>query len=195
MENKKTIEAIIDFIVTAEKSIKNAKKLLKDLANNNEIKLDVEVDLSTKWLESYTDKEAKIILSYVPATFVLFITGLAFGFFFITPTLLNVLLSLGENLFNVQLTADSYLAFVLHTSLPLGVIFELPVIVAFLTSLHIITPKFLIKNRRYGYFLLLVLAVVLTPADFISDLTMTVPLILLYEISVLISKYIYNKRR
>jgi hypothetical protein len=48
MENKKTIEAIIDFIVTAEKSIKNAKKLLKDLANNNEIKLDVEVDLSTK---------------------------------------------------------------------------------------------------------------------------------------------------
>ena len=61
MENKKTIEAIIDFIVTAEKSIKNAKKLLKDLANNNEIKLDVEVDLSTKWLESYTDKESKII--------------------------------------------------------------------------------------------------------------------------------------
>ena len=61
MENKKTIEAIVDFIVTAEKSIKNAKKLLKDLANNNEIKLDVEVDLSTKWLESYTDKESKII--------------------------------------------------------------------------------------------------------------------------------------
>lgn len=106
-----------------------------------------------------------------------------------------MLLSLGENLFNVQLTADSYLAFVLHTSLPLGVIFELPVIAAFLTSLHIITPKFLIKNRRYGYFLLLVLAVVLTPADFISDLTMTAPLILLYEVSVLISKYIYNKRR
>ena len=53
------------------------------------------------------DKEAKIILSYVPATFVLFITGLAFGFFFITPTLLNVLLSLGENLFNVQLTANN----------------------------------------------------------------------------------------
>jgi len=100
-----------------------------------------------------TDKEAKIILSYVPATFVLFITGLAFGFFFITPTLLNVLLSLGENLFNVQLTANNYLTFVLHTSLPLGVIFELPVIAAFLTSLHIITPKFLIKLNHF-YFII-----------------------------------------
>ena len=83
----------------------------------------------------------------------------------------------------------------LHTSLPLGVIFELPVIVAFLTSLHILTPQYLIKNRPYGYFALLVLAVVVTPADFISDLTMTAPLILLYEASIIVCKYIYRKRR
>lgn len=48
MENKKTIEAIVDFIVTAEKSIKNAKKLLKDLADSNDVDLKSEVDLSTK---------------------------------------------------------------------------------------------------------------------------------------------------
>ena len=123
------------------------------------------------------EKEAKAILSYVPATFILFVTGLSFGFFIVTPALLNVLLSFGKDLFNIQLTANNYLTFVLHTSLPLGVIFELPVIVAFLTSLHILTPQYLIKNRRYGYFILLVVAVVLTPADFISDLTMAAPLI------------------
>jgi twin arginine-targeting protein translocase tatC len=67
--------------------------------------------------------------------------------------------------------------------------------VAFLTSLHILTPAYLVKNRRYGYFILLVLAVILTPADFISDLAMTVPLILIYEVSVMVSKYIYRKRR
>lgn len=61
MENKKTIEAIIDFIVTAEKSIKNAKKLLKDLANWNDINLKSEFDLNTKWLESYNDNENKVI--------------------------------------------------------------------------------------------------------------------------------------
>ena len=141
------------------------------------------------------EREAKIVLSYVPATFILFITGLSFGFFFVTPALLNVLLSFGDNLFNIQLTANNYLTFVLHTSLPLGVIFELPVIVAFLTSLHILTPQYLIKNRRYGYFALLVLAVVVTPADFISDLTMAAPLILLYEASIIVCKYIYRKRR
>ena len=139
------------------------------------------------------EKEAKMVLSYVPATFILFITGLSFGFFFVTPALLNVLLSFGDNLFNIQLTANNYLT--LHTSLPLGVIFELPVIVAFLTLLHVLTPQYLIKNRRYGYFALLVLAVVVTPADFISDLTMTAPLILLYEASIIVCKYIYRKRR
>ena len=141
------------------------------------------------------EREAKVVLSYVPATFILFITGLCFGFFFITPALLNVLLSFGDDLFNIQLTANSYLTFIIHTSLPLGIIFELPVIVAFLTSLHILTPQYLIKNRRYGYFILLVLAVVLTPADFISDLTMAAPLIRLYEVSILVCKYIYKKRR
>ncbi|ATU05288.1 hypothetical protein BKN14_02420 [Candidatus Gracilibacteria bacterium HOT-871] len=61
MENKKTIEAIVDFIVTAEKSIKNAKKLLKDLADSNDVDLKSEVDLSTKGLETYTNQESKII--------------------------------------------------------------------------------------------------------------------------------------
>ena len=141
------------------------------------------------------EKEAKAILSYVPATFILFVIGLSFGFFVVTPALLNVLLSFGNDLFNIQLTANNYLTFVLHTSLPLAVIFELPVIVAFLTSLHILTPQYLIKNRRYGYFILLVVAVVLTPADFISDLTMAAPLILLYEVSISVCKYVYKRRR
>lgn len=141
------------------------------------------------------EKEAKMILTYIPATFILFVGGLAFGFFMITPALLNVLLSIGEDLFNVQVTARNYLEFVLHTSLPVAVVFELPVIAAFLTSLHILTPMFLTKNRRYGYFILLVLAVVLTPADFISDLAMTIPLVLIYEISISVSKYIYKKRK
>ena len=140
------------------------------------------------------EKEAKMILTYIPATFILFVGGLAFGFFVITPALLNILLSIGEDLFNVQVTARNYLEFVLHTSLPIAVVFELPVIAAFLTSLHILTPMFLTKNRRSGYFILLVLAVVLTPADFISDLAMTVPLVLIYEISISVSKYIYKKR-
>ena len=61
MENKKTIEAISDFIITAEKSIKNAKKLLKDLLDENDISLDTEIDLDTAWLNSYTSESNKIV--------------------------------------------------------------------------------------------------------------------------------------
>ena len=61
MENKKTIEAIRDFITTAEKSIKNAKKLLKDLIEENNIDLDTEIDLDTQWLNSYSSENNKIV--------------------------------------------------------------------------------------------------------------------------------------
>ena len=134
-------------------------------------------------------------IAYIPASFICFVLGLAFGYFFVSPAILEVLMRLGEGLFDTQLTAQNYLTFLWHTTLPLGVLFELPVLVAFLTSIGLLTPQFLITYRRYAYFVLLVLAVVLTPADFISDLAMTLPLILLFEVSVAISKVIYSRKR
>jgi len=61
MENKKTLAAIRDFIISAEKSIKSAKKLLKDILEENDISLNTEIDLSTKWLNSYNSDNSKII--------------------------------------------------------------------------------------------------------------------------------------
>ena len=139
-------------------------------------------------------EEVGAVFVYIPATFLCFVGGLAFGFYFVTPALLQVLLGLGENLFVTQLTAQNYLDFVFQTTMPLALIFELPVIIAFLTSIGLIGPGLLVSYRRYAYFILLVLAVILTPADFISDLAMTVPLIVLYEVSIVISKWIIKRR-
>lgn len=139
-------------------------------------------------------EEVGAVFVYIPATFLCFVLGLAFGFYFVTPSLLQVLLGLGENLFETQLTAQNYLDFVFQTTMPLALIFELPVIIAFLTSIGLIGPGLLVSYRRYAYFILLVLAVVLTPADFISDLAMTVPLIFLYEVSIVVSKWIIKRR-
>ena len=61
MENKKTVVAIRDFIISAEKSIKNAKKLLKDVLDENNLSLDSEINLDTSWLNSYTSDDSKII--------------------------------------------------------------------------------------------------------------------------------------
>lgn len=139
-------------------------------------------------------QEARSIVFYIPTVFLCFVSGLVFGFYLVSPALLEVLLSLGEDLFDTQLTAQNYLAFLLHTTLPMAVVFEIPVLVAFLTSIGILSPKFLVQYRRYAYFILLVVAVVITPADFTSDLAMTVPLLLIYEASVLVSRFIIYKK-
>ena len=141
------------------------------------------------------DNEARAIFGYIPATFVCFVLGLLFGYYFVSPAILSVLLSLGEGLFDTQLTAQNYLTFLLHTTIPIAILFELPVMVSFLTSIGFLTPTFLTHYRRHAYFVLLVMAVILTPADFISDLAMTMPLILLFEVSVGLSKVIYNRKR
>ena len=91
------------------------------------------------------DNEARAIFAYIPATFVCFVLGLAFGYYFVSPAILEVLLKLGEGLFDTQITAQNYLSFLLHTTVPLAVLFELPVIVCFLTSIGILTPVFLAR--------------------------------------------------
>ncbi|MBM7636507.1 twin-arginine translocase subunit TatC [Streptococcus saliviloxodontae] len=141
------------------------------------------------------DREARALLAYIPAVFICFIAGLSFGFFLVTPALLSVLLGFGDGLFETQLTAQNYLLFVFHTTVPLAVLFEFPVVVAFLTAIRLISSAFLRKYRRYAYFILIVIAVILTPADLVSDLLMALPLLLIYEISVTISRFIEKKRR
>ncbi|MBV7508059.1 twin-arginine translocase subunit TatC [Bacillus sp. sid0103] len=138
--------------------------------------------------------ERRITLSYVPALFFLFIIGLAFGYFVIFPMVLEFLVNMGKDMFVTNFTAERYFSFIMNMTLPFGVLFELPVVVMFLTSLGIINPFVLSKIRKYAYFVLIIIAVVITPPDFMSDFVVTVPLLLLYEISINLSKFVYRKR-
>ncbi|MHC0035707.1 twin-arginine translocase subunit TatC [Pseudoneobacillus sp. C159] len=138
--------------------------------------------------------ERKISLSYIPALFILFIVGLAFGYFVIFPTVLSFLIELSGDMLVANFTADKYFRFVMNMTLPFGVLFELPVIVMFLTSLGIINPYVLSKIRKYAYFILIIIAVLITPPDFMSDFLVTVPLLVLYEISINLSKIVYRKK-
>lgn len=139
-------------------------------------------------------KERKATLTYVPALFLLFIAGLAFGYFVIFPMILSFLIELGKDLFLANFTAERYFRFMLNMTLPFGVLFELPVVIMFLTSLGIINPYILSTVRKYAYFILVVIAVVITPPDFMSDFLVTIPLLVLYEISITLSKIVYRKR-
>lgn len=138
--------------------------------------------------------ERKISLSYIPALFALFIVGLCFGYFVIFPTVLSFLVELGGDMLVTNFTADKYFRFIMNMTIPFGVLFELPVVIMFLTSLGIINPYVLQKIRKYAYFILIVTAVIITPPDFISDFLVTIPLLLLYEISISLSKIVYKRK-
>ncbi|MGT2895489.1 twin-arginine translocase subunit TatC [Streptococcus entericus] len=141
-----------------------------------------------------TSREARGILTYIPAVFVCFVAGLAFGFYLVMPALFQVLLSLGDGLFITQITAQNYLSFVWHTTLPLAVLFEFPVVIAFLTHLGLVNSRLLKTYRRQAYFVMICLAVIMTPADVISDLVMSLPLLLIYEIGIIVSRRVEKKR-
>ncbi|RDW19606.1 twin-arginine translocase subunit TatC [Oceanobacillus arenosus] len=139
--------------------------------------------------------EQRATLAYIPATFILFIVGLIFGYLMFTKSLIPFLLSLNNGMFEIMFTIDKYFKFLMQVTIPIAVLFELPIVVMFLTSIGILTPKFLEKNRRYAYFALVVVSTIITPApDFILPLIISIPLILIYEVSIQLAKRIYRKK-
>lgn len=141
------------------------------------------------------ENEVKATLAYIPALFLLFLGGLAFGYFAILPMILDFLLGLGEGMFETTFTAEKYFGFVLNMTVPFAILFELPVVTMFLTSIGIINPFVLQKLRKYAYFVLVLIAVTITPPDFMSDFIVTVPLLLLYEISISLSKIVFKRKQ
>lgn len=139
------------------------------------------------------DREQKVTLAYIPALFLLFITGISFGYFVLFPIILKFLISLAGDLFEMFYTTEKYFQFMLQMTLPFGFLFEIPVVIMFLTSLGIINPYVLQKSRKYAYFILIVVSILITPPDFLSDVLVIIPLILLYECSVILSTFIFKR--
>jgi sec-independent protein translocase protein TatC len=140
------------------------------------------------------EKERKVTLSYIPLSVGLFLGGVAFAYFVLFPFVVDFMQGLAGRLGIHQVIGiNEYFQFMLQLILPFGFLFQLPVIVMFLTRLGLITPMLLGKIRKYAYFMLLIVAAFITPPDVISQIIVTVPLCLLYEVSIWISKISYRK--
>ncbi|WP_114571881.1 twin-arginine translocase subunit TatC [Exiguobacterium flavidum] len=139
-------------------------------------------------------KEQRATLTYIPVIFFLFLGGVAFAYFWLLPFLLGISTELGEELgINQVIGVENYFGFLLRLTIPFGLLFQLPVVTMFLTRLGLITPQFMRKNRKYAYFALFVIAALISPPDLTSHFMVSVPLFLLYEISILISGRTYKK--
>lgn len=140
------------------------------------------------------EKERRVTLSYIPLSIGLFLIGISFGYFVLFPIVVNFMTQISRELGIVQVIGvHEYFTFLLELILPFGIVFQMPVAVMFLTRLGIVTPMFLSKTRRYAYLLLLIVAAIITPPEVISQILVAVPLVLLYEISILISRASYRK--
>ncbi|MFC4322139.1 twin-arginine translocase subunit TatC [Litchfieldia salsa] len=141
-----------------------------------------------------SNEEQRATLMFIPGLFILFIIGISFGYFVLFPLVLSFLLEIAGDQFQTFFTAEKYFQFMLHLTLPFGFLFEMPAVVMFLTRLGIVTPQKLIKGRKIAYFLLVAISVLITPPDLISDVLVIIPLFILYEISISLSKVVYKKR-
>ncbi|MFD2830367.1 twin-arginine translocase subunit TatC [Corticicoccus populi] len=141
------------------------------------------------------EKETKFIKSYFPFMMFLFLLGISFGYFVVHPISYYFLIQMGEQNFDVLVTADEYMSFLLMTTMPFGLIFQLPIVVLFLHYIELLDSTIMKNIRLYVYFGLLVITALIAPPDFFTHIITVSPMIVLYEISIYIVKIRERRRR
>ena len=139
--------------------------------------------------------EKKYVLPFVACSTVLFVGGSLFGYFIVFPFGFEFFMAFANDYVKALPSVKQYFSFSIKLLFAFGAVFELPVIIFFLTKIGVVTPGLLKKKRKYAILLTFALAAILTPPDVITQLMMAGPLIVLYEIGILVSRLAYKKKR
>jgi sec-independent protein translocase protein TatC len=135
----------------------------------------------------------RIVAGFVAIATVLFAGGLAFAYFVVFPKALAFLTTYNEEFFRIEIRANYYYSFVTLGILGIGLVFELPIFVLALVRLGVVTSDWLRRNRRVGYVLVVVVAILLPTVDPVSLAFETVPLLLLFEASIWASVFLERR--
>lgn len=144
--------------------------------------------------QALTGKERKYILLFGPLSLLFFLGGGLFAYVVVIPIAINFLMGFSSVYVVPMIDIKSYISFMGTLILSFGVIFELPLILLFLVKIGIATPAFLRQYRRHAIIAILIISAILTPPDVCSQLLMTLPLIVLYELGVLFSVLAYRNK-
>jgi sec-independent protein translocase protein TatC len=139
-------------------------------------------------LPAFSKREQRVILPLLLLIPALFIAGIAFGYFVVLPAATKFLLNFNDSQFNIQVRAKEYYGFFAQTLLACGIVFQIPVGILAVTRLGIVKVEQLTQNRRYAYLACAVIAAALPGVDPVSMLLETAPLIVLYELSIVLAK-------
>ena len=141
-------------------------------------------------------KERKNSKGFIFFSSLLFFIGVLFGYYVICPLSINFLgtYSVADQVHN-DFDLNSYIGLVRASVLASGFIFELPIIIYYLTKIGLVTPQFLKNNRKYALVIVLIIAAIITPPDVASQIIVAIPVIILYQVSILISKIVIKKQK
>lgn len=142
------------------------------------------------------ENERNTSRGFIVIASVLFFIGAGFGYFVVAPLSINFLATFKisdviENEFDI----DNYIALIRASVLASGLIFELPIIIYFLTKIGLVTPDFMRKNRKYALVIVLILAAIITPPDITTQIIVAIPIIILYEVSIFISRGVLRREK
>jgi sec-independent protein translocase protein TatC len=146
--------------------------------------------LSQAWLfvrPGLYQKEKMVVWPFLLLSFPLFIGGALFFYFLVFPIAVEFLVNFDKSLVP-SLRVGDYLSFTVRLLFVFGLVFELPLISLLLTRVGLITPEFLSRSRRYAIVIIFIAAAILTPPDVITQVMLAGPLIVLFEVSILVSR-------
>ena len=138
-------------------------------------------------------REKKYVYIMLPWIALMFMAGITFSYFILVPPATRFLLSWGADIATPQIKIGNYIAIVTRLLLLIGLVFEMPVVIAFLTRLGVVTPKWLASKRKSAIVIAFILAAIITPTfDPLNQSLVAAPLIALYEMSIWVAKLVYR---
>ena len=141
-----------------------------------------------------TSREKKYVYIILPWIALMFMGGIAFGYFVLIPPATKFLISFGSDIASPEIRVGNYISVVARLLLAIGIVFEMPVITTFLARLGVLKPKWLSDHRKAAIILAFILAAIITPTfDPINQSLVAIPLIILYEMSIWLARLVYRK--
>ncbi len=138
--------------------------------------------------------EKKFLIPAVFLSIIFFIIGSSFGYFIVFPYAFQFFLGFSSETIQAMPSMKEYLAFSSKMLLAFGFAFELPLILTLMARMGLVSVEFLKKNRKYAILIIFIVAAIITPPDVVSQIMMAIPLILLYELSIIGAKFFRKKR-
>ena len=140
--------------------------------------------------------EKKNARGFIFISSLLFFIGVLFGYYIVTPLSINFLGSYSvSNEITNEFDLDSYVGLIRASVIASGLIFELPIIIYCLTKIGLVTPEIMVKYRKFALVIVLVLSAIITPPDIASQIIVAIPIVILYQISIYISKIVLRKEK